>query len=296
MELLLPAGAPNPATFSQIVAVQDVTGDGMEDLFALADDGDTFWALTGYSGASITSFKQNGGQGWGKRDIVGVRDISKDGVPDLIFRDDSMPSRGLALRLGKPGAGGGVDLNSIGTAAASNGGQDITYATTGWDRVTLPLLRGTPDVNGDGFPDIYATSKDGNLYLFNGGGQGLQRRLGRRGRRLGHWAPGHRPRHRIVNPPTRRAPGRVSPRPGSACSRLLVERQAPDDIDQWTCAENHRGCTDPDPRPKRSPDTWGGGGGGAGPASVNHPPRVSEPPRSLAMPPAALDAGSPSPL
>ncbi|MEV6957380.1 DNRLRE domain-containing protein [Streptomyces sp. NPDC051183] len=173
MEVLLPEGAPNPATFSQIVAVQDVTGDGMEDLFALADGGDTFWALTGYSGASITSVKQIGGSGWGKRDIVGVRDVSGDGVADLTFRDDSMPSRGLALRKGKPAAGGGLDLNSIGTEAASNGGKDITYATTGWDRATLPLLRGTPDVNGDGVPDIYATRNDGTLYLFNGGNAAL---------------------------------------------------------------------------------------------------------------------------
>ncbi|MEV6957529.1 hypothetical protein [Streptomyces sp. NPDC051183] len=66
-----------------------------------------------------------------------------------------------------------IALNSIGTEAASNGAKDITYATTGWDRATLPLLRGTPDVNGDGIPDIYATRNDGTLHLFNGGDKAI---------------------------------------------------------------------------------------------------------------------------
>ncbi|MBT2457333.1 FG-GAP-like repeat-containing protein [Streptomyces sp. ISL-86] len=169
MEILLPAGSPDPASFTQIVATEDVTGDGMADFFALADGGNTFWAFSGYSGASFSTAKQIGGTVWGKRDIVQVRDVSGDGVPDVVFRDDSMASRGLALRKGKPAPSGGVDLSSFASAAASNGGQDITYGTTGWSRSAMPFLRGTPDVTGDGIPDFWVTSTDGNLYLYAGG-------------------------------------------------------------------------------------------------------------------------------
>lgn len=72
--------------------------------------------------------------------------------PNLLFRDDNAPNRGLALRKGKPGANGGADLSSLTTAGASNGAQDYTYGTSGWDKATWPLVHGTPDVNGDGIP------------------------------------------------------------------------------------------------------------------------------------------------
>ncbi|MFJ7207396.1 DNRLRE domain-containing protein [Streptomyces sp. NPDC098789] len=169
LEILLPAGSPNIATLTQIIGGEDVTGDGMPDFFALGDDGDTFWAFTGYTGASFSTVKQIGGAGWKQRDIVGVRDVSGDGVADLIFRDESMANRGLALRKGKPGASGGVDLTSLASEAASNGAKDITYGTTGWNRATWPLLRGVPDVTGDGIPDLYLTNSNGMLYLYKGG-------------------------------------------------------------------------------------------------------------------------------
>ncbi|MDK9495228.1 DNRLRE domain-containing protein [Streptomyces katrae] len=167
MEVLLPAGAPDPATFSQVVVVPDMNGDKMEDIFATA--GDTFWILTGYSGATITEARQLSATSWTKRDIIDVRDITGDGVPDLLFRDDTTPDRGLALRRGKPGPNGGADINSLALAVNSADGKDLTYATTGWDSTTWPLLHGTPDVNNDGIPDFYATRNDGTLHLINGG-------------------------------------------------------------------------------------------------------------------------------
>ncbi|RSS99420.1 VCBS repeat-containing protein [Streptomyces sp. WAC07149] len=166
-EILLPAGAPDPATFSQIVVVQDLNGDNAEEIFATA--GDAFWVLTGYSGATITEARQLSATSWTSRDIINVRDVTGDGVPDLLFRDDSSSERGLALRRGKPGAGGGVDINSLALAVNSADGKDLTYATTGWENATWPLLRGTPDVNDDGIPDFYATRNDGTLHLFYGG-------------------------------------------------------------------------------------------------------------------------------
>ncbi|MFJ9792574.1 DNRLRE domain-containing protein [Streptomyces globosus] len=167
MEVLLPAGAPDPAAFRQIVVTEDIDGDGFADMFAVA--GDTLWALTGYTGAGFTSATQMATGVWGNRDVVGVRDVSGDKVPDLLFRDNADANRGLALRKGKPGANGGVDLASLKDAASSAGGQDHTYATTGWSRAAMPMVLGTPDTNGDGIPDIWAVDTSGNQWLFRGG-------------------------------------------------------------------------------------------------------------------------------
>ncbi|MDA5281070.1 DNRLRE domain-containing protein [Streptomyces sp. Isolate_45] len=170
-EVLLPAGAPNPATLTQIVVVPDMNGDNAEDIFATA--GDTLWILTGYTGASITEARQLSATSWTKRDIIDVRDVSGDGVPDLTFRDDADPNRGLALRRGKPGTNGGADINSLALAVNSADGKDLPYGTTGWDSASWPLLRGTPDVNNDGIPDMYLTKNDGTLHLYHGGRSAL---------------------------------------------------------------------------------------------------------------------------
>ncbi|MFJ7066693.1 DNRLRE domain-containing protein [Streptomyces sp. NPDC101115] len=167
MEILLPTGAPNPADLTQLVTTEDVTGDGLPDAFARA--GDAFWAFTGYTGASFAEAKLMSATGWSQRDIVGVRDISGDKVPDLLFRDDTDPNRTLALRKGKPGPTGGADLGSLASAAAAADGRDNTYATTGWGRAAIPMVLGTPDASGDGIPDIWAVNTVGHQYLMRGG-------------------------------------------------------------------------------------------------------------------------------
>ncbi|MGW4194994.1 hypothetical protein [Streptomyces sp. NPDC005004] len=48
-------------------------------------------------------------------------------------------------------------------------GKDLTYGTAGWDSTTWPLLRGTPDVDSDGIPDLHLTRNDGALHLYYGG-------------------------------------------------------------------------------------------------------------------------------
>ncbi|MET9324482.1 DNRLRE domain-containing protein [Streptomyces sp. NPDC003038] len=167
MEILLPAGAPDPATLRQIVVTEDIDGDGFADMFAIADD--VLWAFSGYTGSSFTTFKKVATAVWADRDIVGVRDVSGDKVPDLLFRDNANANRGLALRKGKAGVNGGVDLVSLKDAASSAGGQDYTYATTGWGRATIPKILGTPDATGDGIPDIWAVDTLGNQWLYQGG-------------------------------------------------------------------------------------------------------------------------------
>ncbi|MFF3619818.1 DNRLRE domain-containing protein [Streptomyces sp. NPDC002467] len=165
-EMQLPLSAPDPATFRQIVVVEDMDGDGLGDMFAL--DADGFWAFSGYTGSSFTSYRKLA-TGWAARDIVGVRDVSGDKVPDLIFRDNANANRGLALRKGKPGPNGGADLTSLASQAGSEGGVDLTYATTGWGRAALPIVLGTADATGDGIPDIWGVGTDGNQWLHQGG-------------------------------------------------------------------------------------------------------------------------------
>ncbi|MFB7810112.1 DNRLRE domain-containing protein [Streptomyces virginiae] len=167
MEILLPASAPSPATFRQIVVSEDVDGDGFADLFAL-DTAGGFWIFSGYTGGSFTSYKKLAGVVWTPRDLIGVRDVTGDKVPDLLFRDNANASRGILLRKGKPGANGGVDLQSIAASIDSDGGQDYTYATTGWGRVAFPKILGTADATGDGIPDIWAVDAGGKQWLYQG--------------------------------------------------------------------------------------------------------------------------------
>ncbi|MFZ3471824.1 DNRLRE domain-containing protein [Streptomyces sp. 4.24] len=165
-EMQLPISAPDPATFRQIVVTEDIDGDGLGDLFAL--DADGFWAFSGYTGSSFASYRKMA-TGWAARDIVGVRDVSGDKIPDLLFRDNANANRGLALRKGKAGVNGGADLTSLQFAANAEGGVDHTYATTGWGRAEYPRVLGSPDANGDGIADIWGVGTTGNQWLIEGG-------------------------------------------------------------------------------------------------------------------------------
>ncbi|WP_328788155.1 hypothetical protein [Streptomyces sp. NBC_00273] len=166
IEMQLPASAPDPATFRQIVVSEDVDGDGLPDLFAL--DADGFWAFSGYTGSSFASYRKMA-TGWAARDIVGVRDVSGDNIPDLLFRDNANANRTMALRKGKAGVNAGADLTSLQYAANAEGGVDYTYATTAWGRTDWPMVLGTKDNTGDGIPDIWGVRKDGYQYYFQGG-------------------------------------------------------------------------------------------------------------------------------
>lgn len=168
VEVLLPAGAPEPRTLRQILSVGDVTGDGRPDLLALA--GADLWAFTGYTGASFAQATRLAGESWTNRDLVQVGHIAGDTAPDLVFREN--PAGQLHLRQGRNAASGGLDLASIGTKAASAGHLD-TYGASGWSRGEVPILAGTPDVNGDGLPEVWALSANGDVRVHPGRAAGL---------------------------------------------------------------------------------------------------------------------------
>ncbi|MFI1869084.1 DNRLRE domain-containing protein [Streptomyces jumonjinensis] len=164
-EIRLPDNAPSPASFTQIVAAGDITDDAQTDLFALV--GDELWAFTGYRGGVFDEARRLSSTPWKERDIVTVQDVSGDGVADLVYRTEN--THRLLLRKGVKAAGGGVDLDSLASAAGSAGGVDAEYGASGWSRASVPMLMGTPDANGDSVPDIWAVRSDGSLRFHAGG-------------------------------------------------------------------------------------------------------------------------------
>ncbi|MEW9337344.1 DNRLRE domain-containing protein [Streptomyces tanashiensis] len=163
-QILLPTGAPDPSAYTQIVSAGDATGDGKADFFV--NIGAELWVLVGYNGATVDQALRLSSSAWSDRDIVSVMDITGDGVTDLIFRTDATSQ--LMLRQGKPGAGGGVELTSLGSAAASATGSDTVYGRSGWNSTSIRLLLGTPDANGDKVPDIWTLRVDGSVRFYAG--------------------------------------------------------------------------------------------------------------------------------
>ncbi|MFF5928643.1 hypothetical protein [Streptomyces hydrogenans] len=162
IKIRLPANTPAPSTWTQLKAVGDITGDKHPDLALRA--GTAFWILSGYSGATFHSATQMTGETWDRRDLVTIDDINKDNVPDLLWRniDDGK----MYLRHGKPGPpAGSVALGSLMKSADSLKG-DVAYGT-GWTLAAVTNAIGIPDVNADGFPDIWARSGvDGQMRVY----------------------------------------------------------------------------------------------------------------------------------
>ncbi|MFH8800586.1 DNRLRE domain-containing protein [Streptomyces sp. NPDC017936] len=166
LTLRLPSGAPDPATFDQMI-VGDYDADGRADLFATATGGE-MWAFEGYTGGTFLTVTKIASTAWADRDLVSVGDHDADGAPDLLWR--SLASDRLYLRYGVKDGAGGSTITSLATAAASRTGADEIYAE-GWGATATPVthLRGTPDVTKDGIPDLWALRSDGAVYFYKGG-------------------------------------------------------------------------------------------------------------------------------
>ncbi|MFV2019021.1 DNRLRE domain-containing protein [Micromonospora sp. LOL_023] len=163
IRVLLPAGVPDPATWTQVKAVGDITGDRHPDLVLLA--GTAFWTLSGYTGASFQQATLMEGTAWARREVVNVADIDQDGTPDLLWRD--LDNGRMSVRHGLPGTvAGSVDLHSLKLAVNSRDG-DVSFGT-GWSASAVNAVVGVPDLNGDGRPDIWARfSSDGQLRIYH---------------------------------------------------------------------------------------------------------------------------------
>ncbi|MCX5560865.1 FG-GAP-like repeat-containing protein [Streptomyces sp. NBC_00038] len=166
MSIRLPSGSPDPGTFTQVI-LGDYNLDSRPDLFATTDGGG-LWAFSGYTGASFSTATQIAASSWAVRDLVSIGDHNSDGEPDLLWRSGS--SGNLYVRYGIADSGGGSTIASLSSAAGSLTGIDTTYAT-GWteDAKPMPRFYGTPDVTGDGIPDIWALDSDGTVDVYPGG-------------------------------------------------------------------------------------------------------------------------------
>jgi hypothetical protein len=163
IRILLPPNTPDPATWTQIKAVGDITGDKLPDL--VLRSGAAWWTLTGYTGASFQQAVLMLDGYWANREIINVADVDLDGTPDLLWRDLDVGY--ICVRHGKPGAvAGSVDLGSINLASNSREG-DVPYGS-GWTGASITAVVGIPDVNGDGVPDIWARSAtDGKVRIYH---------------------------------------------------------------------------------------------------------------------------------
>lgn len=163
MKIRLPSNAPAPSTWTQLKAIGDITGDKLPDLVLRTDIG--FWVLSGYSGATFRTATLMNPDAWGRRDIVNLADMNKDGTPDLLWRN--LDNGTMYVRHGKPGSvTGSVDLNSLMLAANSLNG-DVTFGTS-WTEANVDAAIGIPDINNDGIPDIWARfPSDGHMAIYN---------------------------------------------------------------------------------------------------------------------------------
>ncbi|WP_200308612.1 DNRLRE domain-containing protein [Streptomyces adelaidensis] len=170
MTVRLPSGSPDPATFDQIIA-GDYDLDGRVDLFATAGAGE-LWAFEGYTGVSFLSVTKIASTAWAQRDLVSVGDHDGDDAPDLVWRSGS--SDRLYIRYGVEDGDGGSTIASLSAAVGSKTGADEVYAE-GWSTGSVPtsFLYGTPDVTGDGIPDIWALAADGGVKFYKGGASTL---------------------------------------------------------------------------------------------------------------------------
>jgi hypothetical protein len=141
------------AAFKTVFGVGDLSGDGIDDLLAIATDGKLY--LYQGDGASGYAPAVQIGSSWaGFKDAFGVGDLSGDGFPDVLaIKTDGT----LVLYTG----------NGAGNFSNAAGG-----TTIGSSWASFKHAFGAGDVNGDGNPDVMAISIDGSLRVYYGNGAG----------------------------------------------------------------------------------------------------------------------------
>lgn len=127
--------------------------------------GTAFWTLTGYTGASFQEAILMEGTAWARSEIVNVADVDLDGTPDLLWRN--LDTGYMYIRHGKPGSvAGSVNLDSLKLAANSRQG-DVQYGNS-WTETNITAAIGTPDLNGDRIPDLWARyGSDGQMRVYH---------------------------------------------------------------------------------------------------------------------------------
>lgn len=150
---------PNLATswpaITQLVSPGDITGHNRADLVGRVGDQLEVFANTALY-HYVTPYAV-AGSGWSGRTVIGIIDVTGDGVKDLIARDDATGVIWLY-----PGVAGGTF------------GDETTRVQigSGLDAATYPFVITKGDVNGDGHADIYAVGASGGLYLLAGNASG----------------------------------------------------------------------------------------------------------------------------
>ncbi|MFY7568145.1 FG-GAP-like repeat-containing protein [Streptomyces sp. WI04-05B] len=166
VEVRLPANMPAPSTWSEIKSAGDLTGDGQPELFVAGGVGGAeLWVLSGYTGGVFSTATQLTTEAWADRDFVAIADYNGDKAMDLTYRT---AAGNILLRKGILDSDGvGTVLTSLGRSGWSLDGDDV-YASGTILPDTYPLVYGTPDISGDGIPDMLATNSAGALLLFAG--------------------------------------------------------------------------------------------------------------------------------
>ncbi|EFF89374.1 secreted protein [Streptomyces sp. e14] len=140
--------------YNKVFAPGDVTGDGKPDLLARTYAGDLYlYAGTGSESAPFRGRVKVGG-GWGAYDqLVGVGDMNKDGLGDVVARN---ASGDLYYYAGK------------GSTTAPLAGKVLIGG--GWN--TYNQIAAAYDWNSDGQNDLVARTTSGDMYFYLSDGKG----------------------------------------------------------------------------------------------------------------------------
>jgi hypothetical protein len=142
-------------TFTQLISPGDITGHNRADLVArVGDQLEVFANFTAYHYSTPVAVA---GAGWSGRTVIGIIDVTGDGVKDLIARDDATGVIWLY-----PGVAGGTFGDETTRVQIGSGLSAADY----------PYVITKGDANGDGHADICAVGAAGGLYLLSGNASG----------------------------------------------------------------------------------------------------------------------------